>query len=220
MKTIAQKHLAAVRRFIRSHGVRRLRVPLPVIVGQVWETKTNLTALAAAAESSTQQHRDRLAELKRLQDALMLSSDTEDLLLNHIGRGIMHARNAREWTGTLNDIKGIRQGVTWAIESMPKKTERGRGHTAKLRRRFVRDAALAFVMAGFDTVGVNDDSLFNQWCFLLGEVCGLNLNEFGNYKAATRAEIGKTESDRAEWVKRTSKGMTRSFPDGCPLGVI
>lgn len=212
MKPVSKKHLQIIKQYTRRRGFGEPVVEWTTIHGNLNCLKSNAHNHLETVNNSTKQHRQRAAQIARLHEAVKsLSYDTRETLAGFLA---MARTSKTKGEVVLTDgrlVDDFCAAVAMARKSTGKRrTARGGGHIAEVRREFVRGAATLYLMAGGEKIGANDESLFMGWVTLIQATCAIPLNDYGSFRRAIREEIGATEAERAEWTKKKLSLITRN----------
>ncbi len=212
MKPVSKKAMAEVRRFTRRHGDPEQRTPWSFIASSLECLKHNTLNHLRVMDESTDQHRDRIAELQRLEGALKaLSHDTKAIITEFAGFAAMAVRGVPMWSHDGRDVDALTAAVDMALKAVDgKRQARGGGHESTVRQMFVRDAAAVYLMAGFNTLSANDDSVFMKWLVMLDTVLRLGLATNGSFRRIVLDTIGKTQAERNAWKANRIRVITRN----------
>ena len=204
----------AVRQFIERAPLPPL-MPVEWIVDEVRLLRLNTENHLQRTAKSTTQRRDQRTELERLLGVLeSLHLDTRELLGMEISRGIARARHpgaGGEYSTDIRDFAGLVLAVKSGIRGARSSGERGEGRMARVRRKFVIDAAHLYIMAGFKVIGDSEESRFTAWLDLMQRVAAVPKFsvKYGGLRRAIRDALGNTAAARKEWVAKHAASLQR-----------
>jgi len=211
----------AVRQFIERAPLPPL-MPVEWIVDEVRLLRLNTENHLQRTAKSTTQRRDQRTELERLLGILeSLHLDTRELLGMEISRGIARARHPGagwECSCDIRDFDGLVLAVKSGIRGARSSGERGEGRMARVRRKFVIDAAYLFIMSGFRVIGDSEESRFTAWLDLMQRVAAVPKFsvKYGGLRRAIRDAIGDTSEARKAWSAKHAAYIQRWFPSRKP----
>jgi hypothetical protein len=214
VERLTKKQRAEIVRFIRDHGVTP-RIDCENLLCEIECLQHNTRNSLKRMMQSTKQRRDRKAELENVLRAVKrLSLDTREILSMEIMGGIAQARGDRTWMCDGRDIDGLELAIRTTLSMVSTcKRDRGPGHMAHVRRAFVRDAGVMYLMAGFDRIGASDESVFMAWLNMIDALMSLNLTtDHGSLKRSIRESIGATKPERDAWKVKKMQTIERRYP--------
>jgi len=157
----------------------------------------NVRNIQDRIDGNTTQRRDKRKELQRLQTAFAaLSNNTRDHLSVNCVLGLPNVALRLNGQGSI--IQAIENGIDTTIEQCKGSAPRGKGHASTVKRAFVREAALIFLMMGGKRLSPDNSSIFALFLCIADTELGLNVRQSKaeSFKRVILQTIGKTETER------------------------
>lgn len=196
--------------FMREYGNPDPMIPPPDIVGEIETTFHNMGVRNRRATESTARREGMRRELSAFIKACEgLSLDTREAIHSYVTWNGVHT--GEEWDARLKAMKDSASLILGWIQPKPEATRKKAKSGTPAHEVFLEGAAWSFIAAGFDRITVSNGGPFWCWLELLREICPEEIT-LSDYVAIVQRTTGKTEADRAAYVKKIQGIIRRKYP--------
>jgi hypothetical protein len=202
-----KKHMSWIDEFVKASGFKPIvnrksaqwidgkLVPCDLVQSFIDTIVHNVNNHQDRMQASTQQRRDMVRELESLHKALQgLSANTRELLTRNTVLAQQIAV-ALPMDGEGSIMQAIEHGVATSITQCKAKSRRGATHGSDIRRMFVYDSAMIYLMLGGKTLSSADNSNFALFLRELDRHCKLGLN-YSDWRNAINESLGDSAPKR------------------------